>query len=110
MEIQDKQVNGITIVRLDGDIDALSAPKVTEYISGLVAKGNSRLIADLSGVSYTSSAGLRMLLGAVKEARIQGGDLRLAAVQPDVLKVLNLSGFTNILKIFNGVDSALASF
>jgi len=110
MDIQDKHVNNITILTLNGDIDALSAPAVTEYINGLVAKGNINLIVDLSGVGYTSSAGLRLLLGAVKETRMQGGDLRLSAVQPGVLKVLNLSGFTNILKIFDGVDSALASF
>ena len=110
MDIQDRQVNSITILTLKGDIDALSAPSVTEYINGLVSKGNINLIVDLSGVGYTSSAGLRLLLGAVKETRMQGGDLRLSAVQPGVLKVLNLSGFTNILKIFDGVDSALASF
>ena len=110
MDIQDRHVNNITILTLNGDIDALSAPAVTEYINGLVSKGNINLIVDLSGVGYTSSAGLRLLLGAVKETRMQGGDLRLAAVQPGVLKVLNLSGFTNILKIFDGVDSALASF
>jgi anti-anti-sigma factor len=110
MDIQDRQVNGIAILTLKGDIDALSAPEITEYINGMVAKGNIKLVVDLSGVGYTSSAGLRLLLGAVKETRMQGGDLRLAAVQPDVLKVLSLSGFTNILKIFDGVDSALASF
>lgn len=110
MEIQDRQVGEITILTINGEIDALSAPGITAYINGLVAKGNFKLIADLSGVGYTSSAGLRVLLGAVKETRLRGGDLRLAAVQPDVLKVLNLSGFTNILKLFDSVDSALGSF
>jgi anti-anti-sigma factor len=61
-------------------------------------------------VDYTSSAGLRVLLGAIKDTRSQGGDLRLTGVQPDVLKVLNLSGFTNILKMFETVDSAIASY
>jgi hypothetical protein len=36
--------------------------------------------------------------------------MRLASVQPDVLKVLNLSGFTNILKMFDDLDSAIASY
>jgi len=110
MEMQDKQVNGVTVLSLTGSIDAMTAPKITEYIHGLVSKGNTTLVADLSGVDYTSSAGLRVLLGAIKETRAQGGDMRLASVQPDVLKVLNLSGFTNMLKLFDNVEAAVTSF
>jgi len=110
MEIQDRQVDGVTVISLKGSIDAVTAPKVTEFIQDQIAKGNIKLVADLSGVDYTSSAGLRVLLGAVKETRAQSGDIRLAGIQPDVQKVLNLSGFTNILKVFDEVDAAVASF
>jgi anti-anti-sigma factor len=110
MEIKDKHVNEVTILSLTGSIDAMTAPKITEYIHDLVAKGNINLVADFSGVDYTSSAGLRVLLGAIKETRAQGGDMRLTGVQPDVFKVLNLSGFTNILKLFDDLDAAVASY
>jgi anti-anti-sigma factor len=110
MEIQDRQVDGVTVLILKGSIDAITAPKITEFIQAHIAKGNIKLVADLTGVDYTSSAGLRVLLGAIKETRARSGDLRLAGVQPDVQKVLNLSGFTNILKMFDNVDSAVASY
>jgi anti-sigma B factor antagonist len=61
-------------------------------------------------VLYTSSAGLRALLATVKDARSRGGDLRLAAVNPAVRKVLDLSGFTSILKVYDEVDEAVASY
>jgi len=108
--MQDKQVDGVTVLSLKGSIDAMTAPKITEYIHELVAKGSIKLVADFNGVDYTSSAGLRVLLGAIKETRAQSGDMRLANVQPDVLKVLNLSGFTNILKLFDDLDAAVASY
>jgi anti-sigma B factor antagonist len=110
MEIQDKQVDGVTILTLEGSLDALTAASVTEFINGQITQGNINLVVDLSGVDYTSSAGLRVLLGAIKETRSQSGDMRLAGVQPDVLKVLNLSGFTKILKIYDHLDDALASY
>jgi anti-anti-sigma factor len=110
MEIKDKQINDITVLSLKGSIDAMTAPKITMYIHELVAKSNTKLVADFSGVDYTSSAGLRVLLGAIKETRAQGGDMRLTGVQPDVYKVLNLSGFTNILKLFDDLDAAVASY
>jgi anti-sigma B factor antagonist len=110
MEINDKQEGKITIVTLKGSIDGLTAPKIAEHIQGLIAKGNIHLVADFSGVEYTSSAGLRVLLGAIKETRSNGGDLRLAGTQKDVLKVLSLSGFTNIIKIFPDLADAIASY
>ena len=110
MEISDKQINGITVIVLNGSIDALTAPKIAEAIQVQVNKGNVRLVADFSGVNYTSSAGLRTMLTAIKETRAQGGDFRLAGVQRDVLKVLTLSGFTTILKLFDTADAAVASF
>jgi len=110
MEIKERQIEGVTVISLTGSIDAMTSPKITEFIQGQVSKGNIKLVADLSGVDYTSSAGLRVLLGAIKETRAQSGDIRLTGIQPDVQKVLNLSGFTNILKVFNNLDEAVASF
>jgi len=110
MEIKEKQVDGVTVISLMGSIDAMTAPKITEFIQGQIGKGNIKLVADISGVDYTSSAGLRVLLGAIKETRSQSGDLRLTGIQPDVQKVLNLSGFTNILKVFDTLDAAVASY
>ena len=110
MEIKDKQVDGVTVIALTGSIDAMTAPKITEFIQDHIARGNIKLVADMSGVDYTSSAGLRVLLVAIKETRSQSGDLRLTGVQPDVRKVLNLSGFTDILKLFDSLDAAIASF
>ncbi len=110
MDIKDKNIDGVTVITLTGSIDAMSAPKITEFIQNQIANGNIKLVVDMHGVDYTSSAGLRVLLGAIKETRTQGGDMRLAAVQPDVLKVLKLSGFINILKMFDDQDAAVASF
>jgi anti-anti-sigma factor len=75
-----------------------------------VTGGSPRLVGNLAGVDYTSSAGLRALLETVKESRQHGGDLRLASVRPEVLRVLELSGFTSILQVFDDVDAAVASF
>jgi anti-sigma B factor antagonist len=110
MDIQDTRINNVTVIALTGSIDAFTAPQITEHITGQITNGNVQLVADLKGVDYTSSAGLRVLLGAIKETRSRDGDLRLVNVQPDVNKVLNLSGFSNILRIFNDVDSAVSSF
>jgi anti-sigma B factor antagonist len=110
MKITETTVKEITVVSVEGSIDALTASELTTFMDNLISKGKTRLVADFSGVDYTSSAGLRVLLAAVKETRANGGDFYLAGIQPDVEKVLSLSGFTSIIKIFSDTDQAVNSF
>jgi anti-anti-sigma factor len=100
----------VTVVRIIGNVDGLTAETLLAELQARVGEGHVRLVGDLSGVSYTSSAGLRALLAVLREARRGGGDLRLAAVHGPVLKILELSGFTSILKVFGDVDGAVASY
>lgn len=110
MKIVDKNLNDITIVSVEGSIDALTAPEINQYMTNLISSGKIKLVANFSGVDYTSSAGLRVLLAAVKDTRSKGGDLFLVGVQPDVEKVLTLSGFTSIIKVFSDEEQAVSHF
>ena len=97
-------------VSISGTVDSGTAAALAASLRAHAENVGSRLVADLAGVDYMSSAGLRALLETVKEARQRGGDLRLASVQANVLRVLDLSGFTKILKVFPDVAAATASF
>ena len=110
MEIRVENRGPVGIVSIDGSVDGATAADVVSALRQQVTAGTVQIVADFAGVDYTSSAGLRALLEMVKEARQHGGDLRLAAVRKEVLRVLELSGFTSILQVFPDVDSASASF
>src|SRR5690606_16499609 len=110
MDIEIRPRDGVDIVAISGSVDGLTAETLLTTLQRHVEGGGSRLVVDLSGVDYTSSAGLRALLATVKEARRRGRDLRLAVLTPTVRKVRELSGFATILTIFAGVDEAVASF
>ncbi len=101
---------GIVVISVGGTIDAFAADALLGALSGQVRQGNTRLVADLNAVSHTGSAGLRALLIVLKDTRREGGDLRLSAVQSDVLRVLELSGLTSVLQLYPDVESAVASF
>lgn len=98
------------VVVITGSVDGITAERVHAALAAEVDGGNVCLVGDLAGVDYTSSAGLRALLATVKAARRQGGDLRLAAVTPAVRRVLDMSGFTSILRLYDDVDAAVASY
>jgi anti-sigma B factor antagonist len=110
MNITIESRGNATLVIIGGSVDGLTAESLTTAMCAEVDGGNVRLVGDLTAVEYTSSAGLRAILATVKQARVRGGDLRLAGATPAVRKVLDLSGFTSILKIYDEVDAALASY
>jgi anti-anti-sigma factor len=110
MEIQIDFVDDVGVVSVKGSMDALTAPSLTQFFTEQIGEGHVQLVVNLKELEYTSSAGLRALLGAVKEARQQGGDLRLADIQTGVQKVLDLSGFSSILKLYTDVDLAVESY
>ena len=110
MHIEIQTAESAAVVVITGSVDGLTAETLLGTLQGYVEAGHIQLVADLYQVEYTSSAGLRALLATVKQARQRGGDLRLANINPAVLKVLELSGFTSIMKCYDDVDSALGSY
>jgi anti-anti-sigma factor len=109
MKLFEKKLENLIIVSIEGEIDAATGPKLASFFDEQLSKTNN-LIADFSKVDFISSAGIRVLLGTVKEARRSGGDLRLAKVQEKPYKVFRMSGFTRILKIYPDLEAAVESY
>ena len=110
MEINIDRKPNLAIASINGSIDALTAGELSDQLASQIDQGSPRIIADLAQVDFMSSAGLRAILTVLKQARQNGGDLRLAAPQPGVEKVLKLSGFTSILKSYPSLEEALDDF
>ncbi len=105
-----QQSNGTVVASVRGSIDALTAPDLSAALDARIEAGQVQMVVDLRGVEYISSAGLRTILRSLKRARRDGGDVRLAALQPGVSQVLELSGFTSILQSFESASDAVDSF
>jgi anti-sigma B factor antagonist len=110
MKTDVRQETNSTVIDVSGSVDALTAPELSKTLLDQIADGHANLVVNLIGVEFMSSAGLRTLLGAVKEARSNGGDLRIASAAPGVDKVLKMSGFHTIAKVFPSQDEAVSSF
>lgn len=110
MEVAVSVHGEVVVVSVSGSIDALTASELSDRLGAELEAGRTSMVGDLEEVDYTSSAGLRVLLAAMKDARQRGGDFRLARVRDPVLRVLDLSGFTSILKVFDDLDEAVRSF
>jgi anti-sigma B factor antagonist len=97
---------GITIAELTGELDIASAPALRDQLLSLLRPGSSRLVIDLSKVSFCDASGLAVLVNTARRARLLGGFLRLAAVSPQVGQGLNITGLRRHLANFPTVQAA----
>lgn len=109
MDVNVRTENGHSVVSLAGRLDAVTAPACEQKFRELITAEGLSLVVDLDGVEYISSAGLRVLLVVAKLLREKNGRLCLANVRRNVLTVFEISGFTNIFKIRESVQEALAA-
>jgi anti-sigma B factor antagonist len=75
-----------------------------------VEAGWNRLILDLSQVDFMSSAGLRAIVTILKECRQRGGDLRLVGPNAAISRILEMTGFSDVMQIYGNIEQAVASF
>ena len=109
MEIHTRQVDGILLAALEGELDAYWAEEAERDLWACLERGHYRLVLDLSGLTYLSSAGLRLLLRLHQRITSLGGELILAAPQPFAREVLATSGFDRTFTVFRAVAQALAA-
>ena len=110
MEISEKIVGDVNIISRSGRLDAYAANDVEQKLNSLNTADQVHVVADLNRLEYISSSGLRVLLAALKKARKQQGDLRLASLQPYVREVFDIAGFTQLFKMFDKEEDAVNSF
>ena len=107
MEIDTSEVAGrIAVVRLDGRLNMVAAPRLKAAIEGVVDAGGTHVVVDLTAVSFMDSSGLGALIAALKKARQAHGDLRIAGVNEQVGTVLNLTNLDRVLRPFDTVEAA----
>ena len=97
MTIEIKRNEKEITIELVGRLDTITAPALEKSI-GENIDGINSLVLDFEGLDYISSAGLRVLLGAQKKIR-KTGTMKLINVCDEVMEVLEMTGFADILEI-----------
>ena len=99
MDIQRENKGTYSTLLISGRLDATSAPVAEQKINETIDTGVSRLLLNLSGLEFVSSAGLRVLLVTAKKLVRQNGKLALCGLQDGVRTVFEISGFLSIFQV-----------
>ena len=103
-----RRQDGCTIVTISGELDIACAYALHEQLLGVLGTQGSRLVADLSGVTFCDASGLSALAAVGRRARLLDGVLCLAAPSVPVTTVLRLTGSGPRFGIFATVLAAIS--
>ncbi|RJS46052.1 STAS domain-containing protein [Nocardioides cavernaquae] len=109
LSLRTSELDGVTVVAVEGEIDVYTAPRLRDRITELVGEGAYQLVVDLEGVDFLDSTGLGVLVGGLKKVRAHGGSLQLVCTQERLLKIFRITGLAKVFAIHGDTEAAVAS-
>ena len=94
--VKEKLADTVTILSVKGFLDAHTFEELEKTINELFEEGNYKLVVDLSGLDYISSAGAGVFIGAIGTAQENEGNIILMKPSPNVKEVFDLLGLSQI--------------
>lgn len=116
LDINIEQMTGsapVTVVRLNGHVDAANAPEVEAAATGAIKDGARNVLLDMTAVSFMSSAGFRSIHKIYQALNPAGGSGNLKMLNPtqEIARLVKTLGFDNFVTVLSGdVQQAVESF
>jgi anti-anti-sigma factor len=111
VEFTSQQIIDVALIQVQGRIDHKTAKNfenaLKAHVDQCIAGEVKKILIDLDGVDFITSAGLRVLMMMAKICDKEKGQIAVAALQPGIKEIFKISRFDLILKIFPTVRSGL---
>lgn len=106
LHITTTDVNGLNVVKLQGELDVYTAPRLRDCLIQLVSEGRYRVVLDLQDVEFLDSTGLGVMVGGLRRLRGHGGGMTIVCNQQRLLKVFEISGLSRMFDIWPDLEFA----
>jgi anti-sigma B factor antagonist len=111
LSIVERRAGEVTVVTLSGEMLLDDGDLAFgRHISGLIDRGQVRIVVDLAGVTYIDSSGVGMMAAKLKRVRESGGDMRLAHLTSRSQRLLGMLKLKTVFETFDDEESAVRSF
>lgn len=97
------------VLPLEGEIDLHVSVQVAASLDAMIREKPTRLVVDLSRVTYIDSSGLAVLIEGMHKVEAYGGRLMVAGIKENVRAIFETARLENVFLIFPHVDAALAA-
>lgn len=97
-----------SVVYVSGRIDAISSDTLEDTLLELLDRGETKIILNLEGTEYISSAGLRVLVVIAKQL-YDDGHFCLCNSSENVMEIIEMAGFNAFITMYSDLETAMAS-
>lgn len=108
MNISTDRDNGTLIATVEGRVDSSNALEFHEALEAAINPDDQRMVLDCAGISYVSSAGLRVVLLVAKTLQKQNAKMGVCSLSASIREIFEISGFDRIIPVFVSRADALA--
>lgn len=109
-EIIEEEKNGVVVLRVSGELDALVAPQLKDRLIKLMELDKKNFVLDFEGLSHINSLAMGIIRGRLKDIREKNGDIKLIRLNDHITTIFEMVGLDELFQIFNTEEEALNSF
>ncbi len=110
LDITVESMARVELVTVSGRVDSSSAGELETAVNDIIGRKVYNIVLELSGVEYMSSAGLRVLISALRTCKGKRGNVCLVSVSERVDEVLDLAGIKSMFDLYDNTTTAVGSF
>ena len=111
VKLNTRQVGDVTVVDVSGRVTlGEGSSTIRETLRDLTAKGNRKILLNLSAVSYIDSTGIGELVAGFTSAANAGGTVKLLGLTKHVKDVLMISKLYTVFEVHEDEAHAVRSF
>ena len=108
LRIESITAGDCAVLRIAGEIDVYTAPKLRQTVIDLVGNGTLHIIADLRDVDFLDSTGMGALVGSLKRLRTRRGSLKLVT-SGKIMQLFQITGLNYALALHLSVPDAITT-
>jgi anti-anti-sigma factor len=106
MEAEVEEKGDVIVMRATGRLDAATSPGLEKQINSIIDSGHFKIILNFEHVDYLSSAGMRLMLSISRKLEKLEGKVVVCNMNDEVLEVIKIAGFTQVLEIYPSEEEA----
>ena len=110
MKVKIQNYNDVTVVELQGELDADVAELFRDTITDIITKHKTGIVLDMSGVGFIDSRGLEQLLWSRDHCNENKRELRLAGLDENCMRILEITRLANEFGHYVELAEAVKSF
>jgi anti-sigma B factor antagonist len=104
ISIDVKEKESVLAVKVNGEIDAYTAPQLREKLFPLSEKEGVKMVVDLSEVNYMDSTGLGVFVGVFKNVRAHNGEFKIVGLSDRLQRLFEITGLADIIDINSQIE------